>query len=196
MYIHILNNFLTQNDTKRETYGHIFRTNVQLSILRLPVLSFILTILYHPPASLPRRRKESGGRQTRRRGAGEKRSPIGSIFADRRCQNSFASLAAGPLLDHASQSLANDTQLQLESQRCYVTRRGVICPARRVENRRDRRCLAVGIVSDLVPRRHYRESRFFSSDIWNVTQRYAICFLGARTAFSSRNAACRRGRYR
>jgi len=52
----------------------------------------------------------------------------------------------GPLLDHAPRSLANDTQLQLESQRCYVTRRGVICPARRVENRRDRRCLAVGIV--------------------------------------------------
>lgn len=84
--------------------------------LSLSVIVYFDYSLPFTDFSTTMRWKEIGGRQTRR--AREKKLKIGSIFTDRRCQNSFASLALGLLLDHASRSLANDTQLQLESQRC------------------------------------------------------------------------------
>lgn len=89
--------------------------------------------------------KSSRGRQTRRSGAKGKGSTIGSVFADVKT-HSRPWVPGSSSRSCIAKVFANDTQLQLESQRCYVTRRGVICPARRVENRRDRRCLAVGIV--------------------------------------------------
>lgn len=142
----ILNNFLTRSDTWQTENGHFYGHECTIIDTTSPALSFILTILHHLPTSLPSRWKESRGRRTRRRGAREKRVNDWIHFRRSQMSKLIRVLGSGSSSRSCMAKSCDDTQLQLESQRYYVTRRGVIYPARRVENRRDRRCLAVGIV--------------------------------------------------